>query len=211
VRFLTGEVGLRQFLVVGSSVSGRTNVHEIAQEIAPESRAVYVLFDPLMLVYAHRLLHGTTEGTTAHFEGRLRDVDDILLKAATTIDLSRPVAVIMQATLSYVRNPITAAGIVDRFVDRLAVGSHLMVSHHASDLLEDELAPIYRRISELAAEGRAWDVAPRSRAEVAAFFERLDLVEPGVVPIETWRSGESGLEPIKVAIHAAVGRKEEPR
>lgn len=211
VRFLTGEAGVRQFLVTGSSISGRANTHEIAQEIAPESRAVYVLFDPVMLVYAHRLLHGTPEGATAYVEGRLRDVEDILRKAATTLDLSQPVAVIMQANLSYVRNPSTAAGIVDRFMDPLTAGSHLMVTHHASDLLVDEVAPVYRRISELAAEGRAWDVAPRNRAEVAAFFERLDLVEPGVVPIESWRSGERGQKPIKIAIHAAVARKGQTR
>jgi hypothetical protein len=207
VRFLTGEVGLRQFLVVGSSISGRANVHEIAQEIAPESRAVYVLFDPVMLVYAHRLLHGSAEGATAHVQARLRDVDEILHKAAATVDLSQPVAVLLPANLSYVRDAGTVAGIVDGFMDPLPAGSHLMVTHHASDLLVDEVTPVYRRIAELAAEGRAWDVAPRSEAEVAGFFARLELVEPGVVPIERWRPADRGLEPIKVAIHGAVGCK----
>jgi len=205
VRFLTGDAGLRQFVVIGASISGRANVHEIAQEIAPDSRAVYVLFDPVMLVYAHRLQQGTSEGKTAHVEARLRDVDEILRNAAATIDLSQPLALVMQANLSYVRDTSRAAEIVDRFMDPLAAGSYLMVTHHASDLLVDEVTPIYRRIAELAAEGRAWDVAPRTQAEVTAFFARLELVEPGVVPIEKWRHADRGHKPVKVAIYGAVG------
>jgi len=206
VRHLTDEAGARQFLVMGSSISGRANVHEIAQAIAPESRAVYVLFDPVMLVYAHRLLSGA-EGTTAYVRARLRDVDAILRQAANTLDLSRPVAVVMPANLSYVRSTAKATEIVDRLMDPLAVGSHLVASHHASDLLVDEVTPVYRRLAELAAERRAWEVAPRSHAEVAAFFAQLELVEPGVVPIERWRPAQDAEGPVKVAIHGAVGRK----
>jgi hypothetical protein len=207
VRFLTADAGLRQFLVGGSSISGRANVHEIAQEIAPEARAVYVLFDPVMLVYAHRLLRGTPEGSTAYVRARLRDVDVILRDAATTLDLSQPVAVLLQGNLSYVRTTSTATRIVDRLMAPLVAGSHLMITHHASDLLVDEVGPVYRRIAELAAEGRAWEVAPRSAAEVAAFFAGLELVEPGVVPVERWRPDGRGDEPVKVGIHGAVGRK----
>jgi hypothetical protein len=96
----------------------------------------------------------------------------------------------------------------------LAAGSYLVATHHASDLLVDEVAPVYRRLAELAAERRAWEVAPRSHAEVAAFFERLELVEPGVVPIERWRpapakgaDGAGGPTQVKVAIYGAIGRK----
>jgi hypothetical protein len=206
VRFLTDDAGVRQFLVMGSSTSGRANVHEIAQVTAPESRAVYVLFDPLMLVYAHRLLHGT-EGTTAYVRARMRDVDAILEQAATTLDLSEPVAVVMPANLSYVRSPDRAARIVDGFMDPLAAGSHLLATHHASDLLVDQVGPVYRRLAELAAQRQAWEVAPRSRAEIAALLARLDLVEPGVVPIERWRPTGGADEPVKVAVYGAVGRK----
>ena len=207
VRYLARDAGMRQFLDVGTGIPSAGNVHDVAQEIAPESRAVYVLFDPVMLVYAHRLLHGSAEGATAHLQGRLDEVDEILGTAATTIDLSQPVAVVMQGNLAFVRSPIKAAAIVDRFMDPLAVGSHLVVTHHASDLLVDEVAPVYRRMSDLAAEGRGWEIAPRSEAEVAAFFARLDLVEPGIVPIERWRPEGDTPEPIRVAFHAAVGRK----
>ena len=89
VRYVIDEAGVRQFLVIGSSVSGRANVHEVAQAIAPDARVVYVLFDPLMLVYAHRLLNGANEGTTAYVQARLRDVDEILNRSAATLDFAQ--------------------------------------------------------------------------------------------------------------------------
>lgn len=206
VRYLTDEAGVRQFLVMGASISGRANVHEIAQVTAPESRAVYVLFDPVMLVYAHRLRSGT-EGPTAHIRARMRDVEAIFAQAATTLDLSRPVAVVMPANLSYVRSAARAAELVDRFMDPLAAGSHIVAGHHAGDLLVDEVTPVYRRLAELAAERQAWEVAPRSQAEVEALFAGLELVEPGVVPMERWRRPRSTEQLVKVAVYGAVARK----
>jgi len=43
VRFLAGEVGIRQFLDIGAGLpSVDDNTHEAAQRVAPESRVVYV-------------------------------------------------------------------------------------------------------------------------------------------------------------------------
>jgi hypothetical protein len=206
VRHLAGEVGLRQFLVMGSSVSGRRNVHEMVQEIDPQTRVVYVLFDPVMLVYAHRLSRNAAEGTTAFVRARMRDVDDILRQAAGTLDMSTPVGVLMPGNLSFVRDRRRAAAIVDGFMGGVAAGSHIMVSNHASDLLGEEAAAVYRAIAELAAEGRSWDVAPRSHDEVVQLLGALQLVDPGVVPIELWRP-DGPEPPVRVAIHGAVARK----
>lgn len=207
VRHVIDEAGVRQFLVIGSSVSGRANVHEVAQEIAPESRVVYVLFDPLMLVYAHRLLQGAAEGTTAYIQAKLRDVDEILERSAATLDLAQPVAVLMPGSLGFVRNGARAAEIVDGLMGGLVSGSHLVVTHHASDLLAEIIAPVYKTIAQLAAEGRGWEIAPRDAGEVAALCSRLELVEPGVVPVELWRPPGDGSVPVTVtvAIYAAVG------
>ena len=206
VRHLTDDAEVRQFLVMGASTSDRANVHEIAQLTAPDARAVYVLFDPTMLVYAHRLRRGT-EDTTAHVRARMSDIDTVLEQAAVTLDLSRPVAVVMPANLSYVRSPDRAAAIVDRYMGPLAAGSHIVATHNASDFLVDEVAPIYRRIAELAAKQQAWEVAPRDRAEVAALFSRLTLLDPGVVPAEHWRPAAEGPTTPRVAAYATVARK----
>lgn len=211
VLYLADDVGLRQFLVMGPSISGRENVHEIAQAIAPETRVVYVLFDPVMLVYAHRLARDATPGTTSHFKARMRDVDKILREASATLDLAQPVAVLLPGNLSFVRRPATAKAIVDGLMDPLVPGSHLVLSHYASDLLADQVAGVYASIAELATEGRSWEIVPRSHDEVTAFFAGLELVEPGVVPIERWHAGaptsRSEPQPVQAAIHGGIGRK----
>jgi hypothetical protein len=207
VRYVIDEAGVRQFLVIGSSVSGRANVHEVAQAIAPDARVVYVLFDPLMLVYAHRLLNGANEGTTAYVQARLRDVDEILNRSAATLDFAQPVAVLMPGSLGFVRKAERAAAIVDGFMAALAPGSHLVLSHHASDLLVEHSGPVYKVIADLAAEGRGWDLAPRDADEIAAFFKGMEIVEPGVVPVEEWRPDDGDQRQVTVALYGAVGRK----
>jgi hypothetical protein len=209
LRHVIDEAGVRQFLVIGSSVSGRANVHEIAQAVAPAARVVYVLFDPMMLVYAHRLLRGAAEGTTAYVQAKLRDVDGILEQSAATLDLAQPVAVLMPGSLGFVRNGARAAEIVDGLMGGLVAGSHLALTHHASDLLVEQVAPVYETVAELAAEGRGWEVAPRDADEIAALFGRVELVEPGVVPVEMWRPPGDPSVPVTVtvAIYAAVGCK----
>jgi hypothetical protein len=206
VRHLTDVVGVRQYLVMGSSTSGRANIHEIAQSTAPDTRAVYVLFDPLMLVYAHRLRRGTA-GSSTYVQARLSDVESILERASDLLDLDQPVAVVMQANLSYVRSSDRAAELVRRFMDPLAPGSHLAMSHHAGDLLAEQVAPVYDRLAELAAERKAWEVAPRSRDEVAALLDGLTVLDPGVVPIEQWRPNRRTRDKVKVAMHAALAHK----
>jgi hypothetical protein len=207
VRHLTVDVGVRQFLVTGCNVSGQDNVHDIAQAVAPEARAVYVLLDPVMLAHAHNLLRGTPEGATAYVTAKLRDVDEVLRQAAATLDLSQPVAVVMPANLSFIRDLDRARRIVDGLLRDLVPGSHLMLTHHARDLFVDEHAEMYRTIAELAAEGRTWAVVPRSHDEVAGFFDGLTLLPPGVVPMDEWRHDDPDHQPAQAAVYAAVGRK----
>jgi hypothetical protein len=205
VGHLAGEAGVHQFLVMGSSVAGQRNVREMAQAIAPQARAFYVLFDPAMLVYAHRLTQSTPEGTTAYVQAPMRDVDEILRQAAGTLDMSEPVAVMMPGNLSFF-SEARAAALVDGFMAPLVAGSHLMVANFASDLLDGEADSVYQAIADLAAEGRALNVVPRTRDEVAELFGGLRLVEPGVVPVELWRPDRPE-RPIRVPIYGAVGRK----
>jgi hypothetical protein len=208
VRYLAGEAEVGQFLVFGSSVVGRANVHQIAREIRAEAKVVYVLFDPVMLVYAHRLLHDSPPGATAYFQARLRDVDEIVRRAGATLDLSEPVAAIMPANLGFVRDTERAGQIVDGLVGHLAPGSHLMATHQAGDLMAEQTAPVYRQMDQLAAEGKGFTITPRTYAEFTKFLDQLDVVEPGVVPIEHWRpDGDGPPPPVRVPIYGAVARK----
>src|SRR5215467_9227246 len=91
VQYLAGEAGIRQFLDVGTGLPTVNNTHEVAQQVAPESRVVYVDNDPLVLAHARALLTSSPEGATDYIEADARDVDAILERAAATLDLSKPI------------------------------------------------------------------------------------------------------------------------
>jgi hypothetical protein len=208
VHHLTAEVGIRQFLVTGWKLSGEPNVHDMAQAVAPASRVVYLALDPVLLAHAHVLRSSTPEGATAYVHAKLRDPDEILRRAAATLDLAEPVAVLLPATLGFVRKDETAYRIVAQLMDGLASGSHLALSHHASDLFVDEHVEMFRSIERLAAEGKTWGVTPRSHAEVAKFFDGLELLEPGLVPQDEWGvPGGAPADGLRGAMYGAVGRK----
>ena len=46
----------------------------------------------------------------------------------------------------------------------------------------------------------------RSRAEVAGFFEGLELVPPGIGNVATWHAGMLSAEPGRVIVVGGVGR-----
>ena len=97
IRYLAGEAGIRQFLDIGTGIPTANNTHQVAQDVAPESRVVYVDYDPVVLSPARALLTSTSEGATDYIDADLRDPGLILEKAAHTLDLTRPVAVTMLA------------------------------------------------------------------------------------------------------------------
>lgn len=208
VEHLTAEAGIRQFLVTGCKLSEELNVHEMAQKIAPESRAVYLVLDPVMLAYAHKLRRSSPEGATAYIQAKMRDTEGILRQAAATLDLSQPVAVVFPASLPFVRKADNAYRIVRELMAGVPSGSYLVITHHASDILVEEHAEMYRCIARLAAEGKTWGVAPRSQAEVAKFFDGMDVLEPGVVPMWAWRVPEVEGQPEPAgAMYGVVGRR----
>lgn len=123
-------------------------------------------------------------------EADLRDVDTILAAAAVTLDLDRPVGLILAAVLQYIPDADDPYAIVARILGRLAPGSHLVVSHPAGDIQTGEVAESMRRYNERAAE----QATPRTREEVSRFFAGLRLLDPGIVQIPYWRP-EPGVEP----------------
>ena len=113
----------------------------------------------------------------------------------------------MPGNLTYVRDLERAVKLVDDYVDPLVPGSHLMVSLHASDLFPEETAPVFEAIHELTAKGQGWDIAPRRRDEVVALLDGLELLPPGVVPIQEWRPEAPRERPARVSVHGALARK----
>lgn len=183
VRYLAGEAGIRQFLTIGAAPPGEKQVHDVAQEVVPDARFVYVSDDPVVLAESHAMRRGSSEGVTAYVHGGLVDLPAILERAADTLDLTRPVAALLVTTLNFVPDESDPRAAVALLVRALAPGSHLLVAHPSFDIAAEGMPEASARLSQ--ALNVPWVV--RSRDEIARFFDGLDMVEPGLVPIDEWR------------------------
>ncbi|MBO3750536.1 SAM-dependent methyltransferase [Streptosporangiaceae bacterium NEAU-GS5] len=202
VTYLAAQAGVRQFLDVGTGIPTENNTHEVAQRIAPQSRIVYADNDPIVLAHARTLLKSDPDGATSYVFGDLREPDKILGEAEAILDLSRPVAFMLVAILQYVPGE-EPYDIVERLMARAAPGSHLVISHPASDINADEVAESMKRYNE-----RAVSLAtPRTHAEVSRFFDDLDLLEPGVVSLPRWRPDSDTADVQDLPMWCGVGRK----
>ncbi|OHV47148.1 SAM-dependent methyltransferase [Pseudofrankia sp. BMG5.36] len=207
IRYLAGEVGIRQFLDIGTGIPTSPNLHEVAQQIAPDARVVYADNDPIVLVHARALLTGTPTGRTAYLDADLRDVEAILASAELreTIDLTQPVAVSLVAILHFFPDADDPYGVVQRLLDALPSGSHVVISHVTGDYAPEtwtRLIETYR--------GRGIPAQARSHGEIARLFEGLDLVEPGIQVAHRWRPDAAvpaGLTDAEVSVYGGVGRK----
>ena len=185
VRYLAGEAGIRQFLDVGTGIPTASNTHEVAQGIAPETRVVYADNDPMVLAHARALLRSAPEGRTAYLDADVRDPDAILGAAADVLDFGQPVAVMLVAILHFVSEDEDPAGIISRLMADLPPGSSLTISHVPSDMHATAMKAMGDRLNRLLAQRSTY----RSREQVTRFFDGLELVPPGVVPIQEWRPG----------------------
>jgi hypothetical protein len=203
VRYLTGEAGIRQFLDIGTGIPAADNTHEVAQDLAPGSRVVYVDNDPIVLAHARALLTSGTEGATAYLDQDLRNVGEIAAAAGATLDLSQPVAVMLMGILQCIPDEDDPAGIVKRLMDAVPAGSYLAISHPASDIDVVGIRNLASRLSEF----MPMELRFRSRAEVAALFDGLDLVEPGLVRAPQWRPDSDADAANPATVWGGVARK----
>ncbi|WP_328500598.1 SAM-dependent methyltransferase [Streptomyces sp. NBC_00457] len=187
VRFLAGERGVRQFLDIGTGLPTAENTHEIAQRLAPEARIVYVDNDPIVLAHARTLLTGTPEGVTDYVDADVHDPDAILERAARSLDFTRPVAVMMLGILNFVLDTDKARHIVGRVMEAVPSGSFLVLTHPTfdADLGGEGQIPAMKFWNENATP----PITARSRADISAFLEGLELLDPGMVPCSQWGAG----------------------
>jgi S-adenosyl methyltransferase len=202
VTYLAGEVGVRQFLDVGTGLPTADNTHQIAQRVAPESRIVYVDNDPLVLVHARALLYSGPQGATDYVDADVREPDKILELAAQTLDLTQPTALMLLGILGHVPDDDEARSIVQRFMAGLASGSYLV--HKDGTSTSEEMIEATRQYNE---SGAAPYVL-RGPETTTRFFDGLELVEPGVVDVTRWRP-EPDPSGVPAPAHAVcgVGRK----
>jgi SAM-dependent methyltransferase len=205
VRYLTREAGVRQFLDIGTGIPSAGNVHDVAQEVAPESRVLYVDNDPIVLAHARALMSGTPQGSVAFIQADLREPQAILDDPAVagTLDLAEPVGLVLIGVMHHLRDDDDPRRIVATLVDALAPGSYLVLSQSTPDFDPDAMGAL-----AAASEQGGIPNVPRSLADTEPFFAGLELVEPGLVPMATWHPdpGE-GLDPRSVYAYGGVARK----
>ena len=201
VHFLATECGVRQFLDIGTGLPAADNTHEVAQRAAPDARIVYVDNDPLVLVHAKALLTSTPEGATAFLDGDVRDPASILERAAATLDLTQPVALMLVAIMHAIPDEQDPYAAVRTLRDALPAGSYLLLSHVGLDMHPDR-ADLSASIDAINA-GAPVTLFPRTREQVGRFFDGWELIDPGLVPAQDWRmTGE-----LFSAMWAGVARK----
>ncbi|MBV9013172.1 MAG: SAM-dependent methyltransferase [Pseudonocardiales bacterium] len=203
VRFLAGEAGVRQFLDIGTGLPTMQNTHEVAQQVAPESRIVYVDNDPLVLAHARALLHNTTpEGVTTYVDADLHDPELIISDARNVLNFHQPIAVMFLSVLGHVADVEEMHSVVARMMAAVPSGSYLALSDSTkASMAHAEALAKY-------AETGAVPYRQRSLEQLRQCFESLEMVEPGLVPVNQWRPATAEVGTIKpVYNYGAVARK----
>ncbi|ALV32425.1 SAM-dependent methyltransferase [Streptomyces sp. CdTB01] len=198
--------GVRQFLDIGTGIPTEPNLHQVAQEAAPDAKVVYADNDPIVLRHAEALLRGSAEGSTQYVHADVRDPDTILRRAAESLDLAQPVSLSLIALTHYLGDEEDDVhGLVGRYVEALAPGSFLILSQVTQDLSPEGVARaagLFRR------SGTPFH--PRTLPEFYRFFEGLELLGPGVIPVHGWRPEPVDVEAQEegvVPVYAGVARK----
>jgi SAM-dependent methyltransferase len=183
------ESGIRQFLDIGSGVPTVGNVHEIAQEAAPDCRVVYVDKDPVAVAHSELLLQGNER--TAVVQANLRDPDFILghQHSKRLLDFDQPIGLLMVMMLHFVPDSSAPLDVIAHYRDAVAPGSYLVISHVTADQRSDQITEAAQAIKRSNSPDQ---LAYRSHAEVVNFFTGFDLVEPGVVGCGLWRPDRPG-------------------
>jgi hypothetical protein len=134
------------------------------------------------LTHARALLTSTPEGSCAYVHADLRDTKTILREAADTLDFSQPIAILLLGIMHFIPDTDDPYGITRRLMDAVPPGSYLVIGHGASDIQAAAVAEMTERYNEHSAVA----FIPRTKEEVTRFFDGLEIMPPGVVPVHRW-------------------------
>lgn len=201
VRWLA-KAGVHQFLDIGSGIPTLGNVHEVAQEVAPDSRVVYVDLDPVAVAHGQAILSDNPRALS--IEADLRRPAEILYhpQVLDLLDFSQPVAVLLMAVLHFVVDDDGPAGIVGQIRDCLAPGSYIAISHVTDADHKQEIEKIRQLYDHTPTPGQ-----PRTQKQIEELLAGLEIVEPGVVEVADWHPDPGADAPRSELILGAVGRK----
>ncbi|MGH4008611.1 MAG: SAM-dependent methyltransferase [Pseudonocardiaceae bacterium] len=199
------DAGIRQFLDLGSGIPTVGNVHEVAQDVDPACRVLYVDIEPIAVAHSELLLAGNDNASVIRAD--LRKPDTILASAETRrlLDLHQPLGVLMVGVMQFVPDSDDPWAIVASYRQQLAPGSYLAMSHFTPDGMPERMAKAVEVFKDTQEPAH-----PRTHAQVMRMFDGFELVEPGLVYTSQWRpesAEDTGDQAHHSNLYAAIGRK----
>jgi hypothetical protein len=201
VRYMARQ-GVRQFIDIGSGLPTAGNTHEVAQEIQPEARVVYVDNDPVVLVHGRAIL--ASDDNTTVVTADMRSPAEVLDHPETRklIDFSEPVGVLLIAMTHFLTLE-ERPGVMGPLRDALPSGSYLSASH----VTTEEHPPAAVEGIEAVYATTPTPIYFRTHGAIAGFFEGYELVEPGLVTLDRWHPDPADPAPTTKWLYGAVGRR----
>ena len=202
------DLGIDQFLDLGSGIPTVSNVHEVARELNPEARTVYVDSDAVAFAHAQALLGDVPEAVFVRQD--LRDPDAVLADPDVKglLDFTRPIGVLLFSVLHFVSDEDDPKGILAAYREATVPGSYLAITHGTADYRPEEARAargVYARSSH--------PVTSRSLESVRDLFDGYELIDPGLTDAILWRPDPQGPpDPLggdvsRYSLYGAVGRK----
>jgi len=203
-RDLVAKEGVRQFLDIGTGIPTRPNLHETAQEIAPDTRVVYVDNDPIVLVHARALMVSMPPGRSEYIAADLRDPQSILTDQVLrdTLDFSQPIGLTLIAILMLLADADDPWAAVAALRDAMPSGSCLAITHPTADFAPEEVAQ-----AVTAATDAGMTLVARTKDDVQRFFGDWEMLDPGLVPVSAWRPDDPVDNPEAAYYWAGAARK----
>jgi SAM-dependent methyltransferase len=205
VRYLAADAGIRQFLDIGSGLPTDTNVHQVAHEVDPAARVVYVDNDPMVLTHGRALL--ANEQTTTVIQADLREPEAILAHPVVRdyLDFDKPLGLLLFSILHHLHDDEEPGRIAATLRDALPSGSYLGIIHFWDPADEHpetsaKVGDAERVFNETLGTGR-W----RRRDEIEAFFGDFELVDPGLVALGDWRPNSEAAAEQKDSYYTMAG------
>ncbi|MFV2177519.1 SAM-dependent methyltransferase [Actinomadura sp. LOL_016] len=182
VRYLATEEGISQFLDLGSGLPTARNTHEVAHEVDPAARVVYVDIDPIVLAHGRAILADNPNTTVVTAD--IRDPEALLEHSEVTglIDFSEPVCVMLCGILHHLADDERPGEIVETLRESVPAGSYFFITNFTRLGDAPESVALEKQLLEQLGTGRV-----RTPEELAAFFEGLEILSPGLVPLPLWR------------------------
>jgi S-adenosyl methyltransferase len=205
VRYLVG-MGVRQFLDLGSGLPTAGNVHEVAQDLAPGCRVVYVDREPSVVAKSHNLLAGNHDAVIVRADLRQPEQVFDATRRCGLLDLGAPVAVLAIDVLHHIHDADNPVGFIAAYMDAVCPGSYLSIAHSDHDEALVTGLVTFRDFYHIPIPPLTF----RNLTQIAGFFDGLDLVEPGIVPVPLWRPElDEGLsaDPESFPAYCGLGRK----